>query len=302
MAHGSRLPNNQVRWVVTVVTDQAGVSVEGATPVLSPDGSKVAFASARPDLVPGDTNGQVDIFIQNLATGAVTRVPIVAVDGSEVNGGSLLPVFSPDGTKLGSVSAATNLVPDDTKSGYFVKDLSTGELQRVGTGFAYAATSTFYAYPSSLQFSPDNSKVVFSSLSADLVLGDTNHSEDIFVTDLTTGVVRRISVAQDGAQDGHHLREERRAQPRPRSLGRPLTIRRLSLQRGPALGRVDAAVVVGVAAREVAVGLGHELGRRHDAVLVGIEQQKIGRLALGLAVVRQDTVGAGGAGEQLLPW
>ena len=46
MAHGSRLPNNQVRWVVTVVTDQAGVSVEGATPVLSPDGSKVAFASA----------------------------------------------------------------------------------------------------------------------------------------------------------------------------------------------------------------------------------------------------------------
>src|SRR3981189_807423 len=67
-------------------------------------------------------------------------------------------------------------------------------------------------------------------------------------------------------------------------------LRRPALQRLAAFGGVDTAVLVEIAAREVAVGLGHEFGERHDAVLVGVEQLEIGRLLLRLAVGRQHAV------------
>jgi len=59
--------------VATVVTDRNGVPVAATEIVLSPDGSKVAFVSARGDLVPGDTNSGADVFLQDLATGEITR-------------------------------------------------------------------------------------------------------------------------------------------------------------------------------------------------------------------------------------
>ena len=52
-----------------------------SSPVFSPDGTKIAFASYSPNLVPGDTNGQDDVFVANLTTGAVTRVLIETTDG-----------------------------------------------------------------------------------------------------------------------------------------------------------------------------------------------------------------------------
>ena len=39
------------------------------------------FHSARADLVPGDTNGRVDVFAKRLSTGAVTRVSTTAAGG-----------------------------------------------------------------------------------------------------------------------------------------------------------------------------------------------------------------------------
>ena len=35
---------------------------------ISPDGRFVAFASAAPDLVPGDTNGAQDVFVHDTRT------------------------------------------------------------------------------------------------------------------------------------------------------------------------------------------------------------------------------------------
>ena len=47
-------------------------------PRFSPDGSKIAFESFASNLVAGDTNGQADIFVKDLASGAVTRVSTAA--------------------------------------------------------------------------------------------------------------------------------------------------------------------------------------------------------------------------------
>ena len=43
------------------------------TPILSADGSKVAFVSAATNLVSGDTNDWADVFVKDLNTGVITR-------------------------------------------------------------------------------------------------------------------------------------------------------------------------------------------------------------------------------------
>src|SRR5205823_2291991 len=49
-------------------------------------------------------------------------------------------------------------------------------------------------------FSPDGTKVAFDSYASNLVPGDTNGANDIFIKDLTTGAVTRVSTAADGTQ------------------------------------------------------------------------------------------------------
>ena len=49
-------------------------------------------------------------------------------------------------------------------------------------------------------FSPDGSKIAFVSDATNVVDGDTNNSPDVFVKDLTTGAVARVSVNVAGAQ------------------------------------------------------------------------------------------------------
>ncbi len=50
--------------------------------------------------------------------------------------------------------------------------------------------------------SKDGRCVLFASVSPDYVTGDDNGAEDLFVLDLTTGVVERVNVANDGSEDG----------------------------------------------------------------------------------------------------
>ncbi|MGD9880667.1 MAG: DUF4214 domain-containing protein [Reyranella sp.] len=183
--------------MANLLTDQTDAPVEGWQPVISPDGSKVAFASYRFDLVRGDTNNQPDIYVEDLTTRTVARLSNDAT-GAASNGKSLGPVFSPDGTKVAFVSNATNLVQGDTNgmADFFIADLSTGEVQRVATGAAYEPD---FDTPR-LVFSPDGSKILFRSLASDLVPGDTNNHNDIFLKDLATGVVTRVSIGEGGAQ------------------------------------------------------------------------------------------------------
>ena len=127
--------------VTLVSTTAAGVQANAASGGLdvSSDGTKIIFHSTADNLVAGDTNGASDIFVKDIATGAITRVSTSA-SGEAGNGDSTDAVFSPDGRSIVFRSKASNLVPDDVNGAtdVFLKNLSTGAvtpLSIVGDGF-----------------------------------------------------------------------------------------------------------------------------------------------------------------------
>lgn len=129
----------------------------------------------------------------------VTNIEIVSTNssGQNANGSSSLPNFSPDGTKITFASGATNLVPDDHngKTDIFVKDLVSGAVTRVSTGNADIEGDGNSSNPF---FSPDGTKIAFTSLSKNFAAGDTNNHQDIFVKDLSTGDLIFVSADING--------------------------------------------------------------------------------------------------------
>ena len=162
------------------------------------DGRYVAFASGASNLVAGDTNGAQDVFVRDTTTGVTTRVS-VATGATESNGASDVPAVSWDGRYVVFHSDATNLVAGDTngKTDVFVHDRDTGATSRVSVA-GDATQGDSWSYSGAL--SEDGRHVVFYSAASNLVAGDTNGYQDVFVHDRDTGVTSRASVATDGTE------------------------------------------------------------------------------------------------------
>ena len=90
-----------------VVTQADGLS---DYPSLSADGRFVAFQSSATNLIPGDTNDQLDIFVHDRQKNTIERVS-VSTQGDQANAASLHPVVSTEGRFVTFLSSATNLVP-----------------------------------------------------------------------------------------------------------------------------------------------------------------------------------------------
>jgi Tol biopolymer transport system component len=157
-------------------------------PSASADGRYVAFSSWADNLVPGDTNGQSDIFVRDLQTGT-TRLVSVASDGTQANDTSFTPSISADGDVIAFRSDATNLVPNDTEGhlDVFVHTMSTGQTIRVSQKPNGIGANRDSMEPS---ISADGRVVAFSSLAHNLVpqpVDATGLCCDIFVSNLATG-------------------------------------------------------------------------------------------------------------------
>ena len=186
--------------ITRISTDSSGAQANGynGVAVFSADGTKIAFSSGATNLVTGDTNGHTDIFVKDLVTGTVTLVS-TSTAGVQANDDSTEFAFSADGTKVAFSSAANNLVAGDANyvPDIFVKNLTTGVTALVSTDATGAQANRVSYTP---VFSPDGTKIAFYGPATNLVPGDTNGDFDIFVKDLTTGAITRVSTASDGSQ------------------------------------------------------------------------------------------------------
>jgi Tol biopolymer transport system component len=82
-----------------------------AGPSISGDGRWVAFISEAWNLVPGDTNSELDVFVFDRATGALSRVS-VASDGRQALDESTDPAISANGRAVAFTSSAAPTTAD----------------------------------------------------------------------------------------------------------------------------------------------------------------------------------------------
>jgi IPT/TIG domain-containing protein len=130
--------------------------------------------------------------------GATERVDVDSA-GGQASDGAAGDSISGDGRLVSFISPASTLVPGDTNNFYdvFVHDRQTGATERVSVDSAGRQANANSGLNS---LSADGRFVVFNSRASNLVSGDTNRSEDVFVHDRQTGVTERVSVDSSGAQ------------------------------------------------------------------------------------------------------
>ncbi len=173
-----------------------GDSVSGPQ-CMSADGRFVVFESASSNLVGGDTNAKRDIFVLDRKTGNLTIVSLDSA-GQLANGDSTGPAsISANGRFVAFNSGATNLVAGDTNGqiDVFVRDLQTGQTERVSVGPSQVQANSFSIVP---QISSNGRYVCYMSLATNLVSFPVFPSFNAYVWDRVTGTTTLVSKNSSG--------------------------------------------------------------------------------------------------------
>ena len=165
---------------------------------VSGDGRFVAFESQATNVVPGDTNGAIDVFVRDRQNATTERVSLTSTGGQAALGGRA-PSISADGRFVSFQSVSTDIVPGDTnaKLDLFVRDRLLGTTERVSVDSTGGQANDHSEFAT---LSADGRFVLFESSATNLVAGDTNGVDDTFLHDRQTGATERISVTSSGVQ------------------------------------------------------------------------------------------------------
>jgi hypothetical protein len=187
------------RVLEQVNVNNAGMASNGQSSPesVSADGRYVTWYSNGTNVLPGVSQG---VFLRDRQAQQTTLVS-VASDGSPANGSTNAEsTLTPDARFVAFASAATNLAAAKTNSGVidvFLHDRQTGLTSLVSQALDGKSGNGQSDQP---RISDDGRFVVFESAASNLVPGDTNGAQDVFVRDTVLGTTLRVSVAENGAQ------------------------------------------------------------------------------------------------------
>ena len=124
----------------------------------------------------------------------------VSSAGEQASGMTFGAVLSASGRHVAFVSGATTLIRGDENGllDVFVRDLATRRTWRASVASSGAESDGSSAKPS---ISADGSIVAFPSAGSNLVPGDANRAQDVFVRDRDAGTTTRVS--QSGAGEAN---------------------------------------------------------------------------------------------------
>lgn len=187
--------------LVSVSSDDAGgtaASADSYAGAADGDGRFVVFASRAGNLAAGDAGGRAGIFVRDRVTGTTTLVS-EPPGGGQANGDADFPSISANGRLVAFNSSATNLVAGNPHGfqQVYVRNLATGALRRVSQANGGTAGNGDSTEPA---LSGDGSRIAFRSVATNLVTGDTNYADDVFVQDLARHLISRVSVTPGLAQ------------------------------------------------------------------------------------------------------
>lgn len=178
--------------------------VPGAFPTSSADGNRVSFSSEATNLVPDDTNDTGDQFVRDVSAGTTVRVNLTN-DGGEtgsgttsarcanISGNGRYVVFSSDASELGG--------PDDDITNIYRRDLQENVTELVSYALPQSRLAADTMDPS---VSADGRYVVFESTASSLVPDDNDAHSDVFIRDMGTGTMERVSVTDAGDEANGH--------------------------------------------------------------------------------------------------
>jgi Tol biopolymer transport system component len=159
-----------------VSVNWAGKSVGAYGGTISGNGRYVAFLSPFWNMVQGDTNRAIDVFIRDRVERTTTRVSVTSA-GLQANGNSGGPSLSADGRFVGFVSRASNLVPVAGMDGLFVRDRVTGRTEFIISGDPRKG-------PAGGGITADGRTVILQTARA-LLAEDRDLTSDIYAAELT---------------------------------------------------------------------------------------------------------------------
>ncbi|MEU2789684.1 hypothetical protein [Streptomyces sp. NPDC007100] len=182
------------------------------SPVISADGRKAGFKANGVPTDPPAATGQAgprrpspdrQFYVYDIGTRRI-RPAARGLDGEDVRADRIS--LGPDGRHALFSCTSPHVVDGDTNEAadVFATDLDTGAVRLLSRGpggvqgDGGSATGAF--------LSADNRRAYFGSRATNLVPGDTNGTDDVFVRDLVTGAVARASTGTDGAQRTDHAR------------------------------------------------------------------------------------------------
>lgn len=204
---------------VSVASDGSEANGSSFSPAISANGRFIAFASDATNLVPGDTNGALDVFVRDTCVGASNPCnPSTTRASLDDSGGQLsLDNFAPSISSDGRyVAFASGFPGDDYYYGpnfeIYVRDMCTG----ISSGCTqHTIQASVHTVPGpatveedgNLMLNASGRFVAFTSDATDLVSGDTNGFTDVFLHDTCIGgptgcepSTVRVSVASGNTQ------------------------------------------------------------------------------------------------------
>ncbi len=186
---------------VSVGRHGGGANDDSVEPAISGNGRVVTFGSVATNLVSEPVNATglcCDIFVRDLTTGR-TSLAAPMLDGTG-SSDSFAPVLSYSGRDVAFGSWGCSMVrhmPCEDESNVFERDMVTGRMRLVTRSFDGRVAYGCGANPA---ISADGTLIAFTSDGGNVVAGDTNSANDVFVRNLATGVTTRVSVTSKGAQ------------------------------------------------------------------------------------------------------
>lgn len=200
-AAGGTIPTGVRR--VSVGAGGVEANSESYGPSVNADGSVVAFSSGASNLAAGVSGiGTINAYRRDVRTGTNTLLSL-GTNGQGVGGDRT--AISGDGNRVAFWSFAANIASGDTNGLWdiFVYEHSSGTRKRVSvtsTGGERNQGSESSSRVVSPSISADGRFVAYATTATNVVPGDTNGLQDVFVVNVDTLAVQRVSTATGGAQ------------------------------------------------------------------------------------------------------
>ncbi len=194
-----------VRDLWTGATTRVSVSSSGVEsdqpswdPQISADGTRIVFWTSSTTLVDGEIGTITGAYLHDRTAGTTTRLARPS-GGGMPNGPTYTAHISADGAVVAFASDASDLVAGDTNArrDIFAYDVGTGTTERVSVTDDEQQANNGSADPT---VSADGQTIAYLSYATNLVGGDTNGQNDIFVRDRAAATTTRVSVSSSGQQ------------------------------------------------------------------------------------------------------